>query len=115
VLIGDALYDYGFSARGKSAWRVIDGALPGARGAQEWIDRDYDPDRRTNGGLAVPFQVREITAGEDPGQRAGAFPRRGTEHQSTERVFLWFRQRLYIYDLSSPPRAYECDGREHDR
>jgi len=106
VLIGDALYDYGFSAtRERVHGESLTVRLPGARGAQEWIDRDYDARTgETKWRFGGPLSGEEKLLREKTRDNGLALSR-GAELniKALSELFLWFRQRLYIYDLSSPP------------
>lgn len=106
VLIGETLYDYSFSAtREKVHDESLTVRLSNSRGAQDWFKRKYDPlTGETKWRFGGPLAGEEKLLREKTRDN-GLVLSRGAELniKALSELFLWFREGLYYYDLSSPP------------
>jgi len=106
VLIGDALYDYGFSAtRARVHDESLTVRLAESRTAQDWLKREFDAQTgETKWDFGGPI-AGDGTLLREKTRDNGLALSRGAELniKALSELFLWFRRKLYIYDFSLPP------------
>ena len=106
VLIGEALYDYNFSATSEKVHdESLKVRLANSKREQVWLKREFDSrTRETKWWFGGPLTGDEKLLREKTRDN-GLVLSRGAELniKALSELFLWFRNKLYFYDLSSPP------------
>ncbi len=104
--VGKEVYDYGFEATSERVWKEWLTCFPQSGSSQRWLERKPDPD---SDGSIWEFDGPLKNHGETIETRTrtnGLALSRGAEQNIQElgNIYLWFKESLWSFDLSEPPR-----------